>query len=846
MKKATISTCLGLLLFAGATATAQQRATAFDVRPAVTVRMPLKSDSVDFMGSKFTPAELLKSDLTLDFDGRTHERVEADTAGVIRVKKAESDHLLYLFATDIRAGHFLKGKLQITSPARFEVFVDGVSKAKKERTDDSFDEAQPLTVDLRMEPEIDYRVVIKLLSSADDQAEAAFKCAFRKQEGFEEIDLRMDPGMKHRFKMVDITLGSRVSRVALSPDGKYLLTTYTDCYSEKDSRTHTELTETRSGRMLIADLDGRMRWMPRSNKLYRLRKGQQRNDLVLFDPATMREEVLMTDLPDGYFTWSPDESYLVFTVTEENKEPKSGPLNRIVDPDDRIPGSRSRSHLVKYDPASGLSERLTFGGNVYLQDISPDGKRLLCTNARTTMNEFPFYFSTLFELDPVTLQTDTIIAREAYVTGASYSPDGKRLLVTGSPSAFGGVGKNCDLPIANDYDVQAYIMDRATREVDPITRDFLPSVERAWWNRTDNDIYFSTTDRDCRHIYRYDVPTRGFELLPLAEDLIYTFSLPEDNPTLAAYVGGGYNSSGVAYLYDMKKQRSTLLADPMREKMDGIEMGKVEPWRFTASDGTEIDGVICLPPSFDPAKRYPLIVYYYGGTTPTSRGITSPYSAQVFAARDYVVYVIQPSGTIGYGQEFSARHVNAWGDWTADNIIEGVQKFCEAHPFVDPERIGCAGASYGGFMTQYLQTKTDLFAAAVSHAGISNVTSYWGEGFWGYSYNAVAAARSYPWTNPDLFTKHGSLFNADKIHTPLLLLHGTVDTNVPIGESIQLFNALKILGRDVAFVTVDGENHIITDYTKRKLWHDTIMAWFARYLQDRPEWWNDLYPERNW
>lgn len=222
-----------------------------------------------------------------------------------------------------------------------------------------------------------------------------------------------------------------------------------------------------------------------------------------------------------------------------------------------------------------------------------------------------------------------------------------------------------------------------------------------------------------------------------------------------------------------------------------------------------------------------MIVYYYGGTTPTTRGISNPYCAQLFASRDYVVYIIQPSGTIGFGQEFSARHVNAWGKRTADDIIEGTKQFCKEHPFVDEKKIGCLGASYGGFMTQYLQTQTDIFAAAVSHAGISDVTSYWGEGYWGYSYNAIAAADSYPWKDPDLFTKQGSLFNADKINTPLLLLHGTVDTNVPIGESIQLFNALKILGKTVEFVTVDGENHFISDYDKRIKWHNSIMAWFA-------------------
>ena len=803
MKKITVLS--GLLLLAGLAAQAQERVAEYNVRPAVTVRTPLQGDSINFKGDKFTTGNLLKTKVSLDFDGGRYERMVADTAGYVTVAKADKDNLFYLFATNLRAERFMKGKLNVYSPARFEVFVNGESKQVKETAEDSLSQVRPTAVS--MDPEADYEIVIKLLSSADDKMQPMLKCEFEKEKDFADVACRMAPDMKRRFSLFNTNFGSRASRVSLSPNGKYLLTRYSDNYDVKRSRTRCELTEVKTGRVILPNANEKMTWMPNSNKLYYTVMGEEQNDLVVFDPATMREEVLLKNVPEGYFSWSPTEDYLIYMLTDEG-EKVSGPLKRLLHPDDRIPNSRDRYYLMKYDVATGLSERLTYGShNVYLNDISPDGKKLLCSTSKPDITRCPFSLSSLFEIDLATLQADTLVAWDAYLGSASYSPDGKQLLVTGSPFAFGGIGKNCgEHPIANDFDTQAFIMDLATKKVQAITRDFNPTVSPVQWNRVDGCIYFDTTDGDCRHIYRYVPKTGGFEMLPLEEDVITSFTLANDNPVVAAYVGGGNTSTGVAYTYDTKKKVSTLLANPMKPVLDKIELGQMEEWNFTASDGTEIKGMICLPPSFDPNKKYPLIVYYYGGTTPTTRGITSPYCAQLFASRDYVVYVIQPSGAIGYGQEFSARHVNAWGERTADEIIEGTKKFCAAHPFVNDKRIGCLGASYGGFMTMYLQTKTDMFAAAASHAGISNVTSYWGEGYWGYSYNSVAAADSYPWNNPDLFTKHGALFNADKINTPLLLLHGTVDTNVPIGESIQLYNALKILVKTILYLIMQNVN----------------------------------------
>jgi dipeptidyl aminopeptidase/acylaminoacyl peptidase len=137
-----------------------------------------------------------------------------------------------------------------------------------------------------------------------------------------------------------------------------------------------------------------------------------------------------------------------------------------------------------------------------------------------------------------------------------------------------------------------------------------------------------------------------------------------------------------------------------------------------------------------------------------------------------------------------------------------------------------------------------MFKAAIAHAGISSISSYWGEGYWGYAYSALATANSYPWNRKDIYINQSALFNADKITTPLLLLHGSADTNVPPGESTQLFTALKILGREVEYIQILDQDHHILTYNKRILWTKTIMAWFDRWLKGEHEWWYDLYPNR--
>jgi dipeptidyl aminopeptidase/acylaminoacyl peptidase len=389
-----------------------------------------------------------------------------------------------------------------------------------------------------------------------------------------------------------------------------------------------------------------------------------------------------------------------------------------------------------------------------------------------------------------------------------------------------------------------YIMNLADKKVIPVTKNFHPSIQQTVWNKQDGQIYFTAENRDYISLYRMNPIDGKIKSIEVKEDLVKSISLADQAPVLAYYGQGTMNSDRL-YTLDTKKQRHTLVEDLSQKILKGVQLGECRDWNYINSKGDTIYGRYYLPPHFDASKKYPMIVNYYGGCSPTERNFESRYPHHAYAALGYVVYVVQPSGASGFGQEFGARHVNTAGEGPAQDIIEGTKRFCEEHAFVNAKKIGCIGASYGGFMTQYLQTKTDIFAAAISHAGISDHTSYWGEGYWGYSYSEVSMANSYPWTRKDLYVERSPLFNADKIHTPILFLHGDVDMNVPVGESIQMYTALKLLGRETAMVLVDGQDHHILDYGKRIQWQNTIWAWFAKWLQDDATWWNAIYKPKS-
>ena len=776
------------------------------------VQQPFMIDSVDVNSKAFAMKKFLDTPLSF-------ESLKEATSFSGDVLPATEGHALHLLEFTLQNTAYAKAKLNIEGLKNYQLYVDG---KKQEGTE------------LTLEPST-HPVVIKYLSEGG-KADSLKVSVETEKDGL--ITLREDG--KRLYTLEDVLHGTRFSGVSLSPNGKFLIASYQTTREGGKSSGTTKVTELSTGKVL-AQRNERLQWMPRSNRYYYIRNGVEGRQLVVVDPASGQEQVLADKLPEGYFQVAPTEDYLLYSLTQEGpKERKE--IYEVIEPDDRQPGWRDRSYLAKYDLKSGLMQPLTFGyHNAWAVDISQDGRYVLMMTQQSRLTQRPTSLSSLYRLDVQTLKADLLVDKDGFISNAKFSPDGNQVLVVGSPEAFNSIGKKVkEGQIPNMYDYQMYMLNVGDKKVTPLTVDFNPSVQQVVWSKADGQIYFNAENRDYVSLYRMNPANGKIQQVKANEENVKGFSMSASAPSLVYYGQGTMNSDRL-YQLDTKKNKQVLVEDLSKEILKDIQLGECHDWNFINSKGDTIFGRYYLPPYFDANKKYPMIVNYYGGCSPTGRNFESRYPHHAYAALGYVVYVVQPSGASGFGQEFGSRHVNTAGEGPAQDIIEGTKKFCEAHAFVNSKKIGCIGASYGGFMTQYLQTKTDIFAAAISHAGISDHTSYWGEGYWGYSYSEVSMAGSYPWTRKDLYVDRSPLFNADKIHTPLLFVHGDVDMNVPVGESIQMYTALKLLGRETAMVLVTGQDHHIVEYGKRIQWQNTIWAWFAKWLQDDATWWNAIY-----
>jgi dipeptidyl aminopeptidase/acylaminoacyl peptidase len=250
--------------------------------------------------------------------------------------------------------------------------------------------------------------------------------------------------------------------------------------------------------------------------------------------------------------------------------------------------------------------------------------------------------------------------------------------------------------------------------------------------------------------------------------------------------------------------------------------------RYTMQDGVQIQGWVMYPPGFDDRAKYPLVVEIHGGPH-AMWGNTFWHEFQTIAGRGYIVFFCNPRGSDGYGQAFRDAIHGQWGEADAEDILSGVTGLVQ-QGYVDEDRIGVTGGSYGGFMTAWLIGHDDRFAAAVSQRGVYELVAFYG--VTDIPRFVEAEFDVAPWEDVNALWKHSPVAYADQIKTPLLILHSDLDYRVPVCEGEQLFAALKRLGREVVLVRYPREGHELSrsgepahrvDRIKR------IVEWFDRH-----------------
>ena len=266
--------------------------------------------------------------------------------------------------------------------------------------------------------------------------------------------------------------------------------------------------------------------------------------------------------------------------------------------------------------------------------------------------------------------------------------------------------------------------------------------------------------------------------------------------------------------------------------LEGFELPALEKITVDTADGTKIESYVAKPPGFDPAQRYPVIFLIHGGPEGDwGESWSYRWNAQVFAGAGYVVVMPNPRGSIGYGQAFTDAVNGDWGGRPYEDIMSTVDKVSNL-PYVDKDRMVAAGASYGGYMIDWMLGQTDRFKALVTHAGVYDLRSEAGatEELWFVKWEF----QGFPWENPEMYEKYSPSVFAKNFRTPTLVTHGELDYRIPISQAQQLFTALQQQKIPSKLVQFPDEGHWILKPRNSDFWYRTVLDWIGEYTRKAP------------
>jgi dipeptidyl aminopeptidase/acylaminoacyl peptidase len=659
---------------------------------------------------------------------------------------------------------------------------------------------------------------------------------------------------KHPFTFQDMMSLKRVGDPILSPDDKWVIFATIDVNLEKNTKTsHLWLVSATGGdakQLTNGTGEDAPRWSPDGKQVLFLaaRDGESQVWVSDFDAAggTLSDPRKVTTISTGAdgALWSPDGKSILFTSevfadcaddacnkqrNEEraNSKVKAQIFTHLLYRHWSSFKYGKRTHLFVVSAEGGTARDLTPGdhdvppfslGGQALYAFSPDGKEVAFTSnideqpAASTNNE-------IFIIPTAGGTPKKISTSPGSDSTPLYSPDGKWIAWR--------------MQKLNGHESDKFrlvIYNRQSGEIKNLSEDFDQWVDAFAWAPDSQKLYFVSEWQGSAPLYRIGI--NGDKPTKVADGELDAPQVSKDGQTI---IVSGMSIMAPAELFSVRESGSsagtkTQLTHMNDAVLSQIAMSSLEPFWFTGAAKTKVQGFLVKPPNFDASKKYPVKFLIHGGPEGAwGDSWTYRWNAELFASDGYVVVMINPRGSVGYGQKFTEGILGDWGGKPYVDLMNGLDYAEKTYPFIDKDRECAMGASYGGYAVDWILGHSTRFKCLVTHDGMFNTVAAYGttEELWFPESEFLGT----PWTNRKMYEKWSPSNFATSFKTPTLVVHSQLDYRLDVSEGFQLFTYLQKLKVPSKMLYFPDEGHWILKPQNSQLWYKTVNEWVDSYLK---------------
>ena len=649
-------------------------------------------------------------------------------------------------------------------------------------------------------------------------------------------------GLAQGFSSSDLSKLRSVGAVALSPDGRRIA--YTITMRDEPGRPYSQLwimdLATLKSTRIGGDKDrgGGPLWSPDGKWLAFFGKQGDKGGLMIGKPDG--SEVTQLVSPEGTnsplpgtgneATWSPDSkqiAYISSVPDDRAAEAKGDPMviTRYLYKPDAGEGmtrfnDNQRLHIFVVDVATKQTRQLTKGNtDEHSIDWSPDGKEILyLTNPEPNQDEFFNY--DVYALKVADNTSRRITATEFIEYDPLWSPDGKKILFRGTRRGL--TDRETTMEDTHVWVMNADGSDR--REIGAVldNRQGTPK-----WGPDGNSVYFAIQERGSNYLVRVPISGGKPEYVLKDPGFVSSFSIGKDG-TLAYTYGSPRDLSELYLKTGAAAPRK--LTDLNSQLFAGKQIAEMESFTFISNDNKyEVEAFLTKPLGMTATSKHPLIVNIHGGPH-GQNGPAFNFKNQVYAARGWATLQVNFRGSTGYGQKFADAVFGDQNGNEGQDVLYGVSAAVRRYPWIDRERMGIEGVSYGGQLTDWLITQTNEFKAAVPIAGIANLVSYNYMTYYNQYEEMEFGQFLHQGNLMDVAWERSALKHVAAAHTPTMLMHGENDNDVPIAEAEQFFIALKDVGTEAIFVRYPREGHGLGEVGHNIDSINRCIAWYEKHF----------------